>query len=600
MPLNIPKQIEDSLAAADAAGKPLDEFELSTAIRNAVGDPATLSDAERLGARAELAAFRFGTRGDFPDDEDAYFGPIISGQLKDGSPYYDPDPRRVDKETVDYWRKRADAVGHPTLRARYADLVWQFCRAATGEKPNLRFAHMAIDSYLAAARTTNDEHQAWRFLERALELSLRLRDAARITQAKDSLFAYYRAKQDSGKKFMWWKLDDLLWEHRKIAGVSDAEQQELLAGLEHFLKWHSDPAKPDQFDPHLAQTAADRLSTHYEVLRKGDKGRAAVAAAGQAFEKAAANADGLVATAWLQDVIERYRQAGMAGDVARLEEEVRVRSADAKAQMKKIEVPLKISPEQIEQWLDQITAGPPEQALSRIALKMMARESSTHEQVLEQAKVAPLQALMPIDIQGTDGFTAARIGPVKDDIAGRVLHHATELFGFNAAWLAGALDRVVERHGLGAEQVMKFLTECPFFIAEKHSLIQHGIDAWLAGDSVKTIHTLVPQAEASLREMLRTLGGSVMRRNQSGGYDVIGMGHILHDALFRTKFDQNARLHFLALYTDPRGLNLRNRVAHGLVTEDQLGRGLANWVIHSLLLISCFRVKPGSAPAARS
>src|SRR6266850_1776350 len=180
MSLSIPKQVEDLLAAADAAGKPVDEFDLSTAIRNAVGGPAALSAAERHGAWAELVAFRFGTRGDFPDDEDTYFGPIITGQLQDGSPYYDPDPRQIDKETVDHWQKRADAVGNPTLRARYSDLVWQFRRAAPGEKPNVRFAQMAIDSYLAAGRATGDEHQAWRLLERALELSLRLRDAARI------------------------------------------------------------------------------------------------------------------------------------------------------------------------------------------------------------------------------------------------------------------------------------------------------------------------------------------------------------------------------------------------------------------------------------
>lgn len=68
------------------------------------------------------------------------------------------------------------------------------------------------------------------------------------------------------------------------------------------------------------------------------------------------------------------------------------------------------------------------------------------------------------------------------------------------------------------------------------------------------------------------------------------MGSILHTESFRTRFDPTARLHLRALYTEAKGVNVRNKLAHGVLGENFLGRGVANWVIHSLLLIASMSV----------
>jgi hypothetical protein len=46
---------------------------------------------------------------------------------------------------------RANEVKHPVMKARYADLVWDFSRPAAQKKPAIMFARTAIDSYLQAA-----------------------------------------------------------------------------------------------------------------------------------------------------------------------------------------------------------------------------------------------------------------------------------------------------------------------------------------------------------------------------------------------------------------------------------------------------------------
>lgn len=52
----------------------------------------------------------------------------------------------------------------------------------------------------------------------------------------------------------------------------------------------------------------------------------------------------------------------------------------------------------------------------------------------------------------------------------------------------------------------------------------------------------------------------------------------------------HVRFRLRALYSDARSINLRKRLAHGLVHPGLLGMGVANWVLHSLLLVAAMRV----------
>ena len=50
------------------------------------------------------------------------------------------------------------------------------------------------------------------------------------------------------------------------------------------------------------------------------------------------------------------------------------------------------------------------------------------------------------------------------------------------------------------------------------------------------------------------------------------------------------REHFLALYADVRGLNLRNELAHGLLHRGALHGHMARLVLHSLLVLGLWKL----------
>jgi hypothetical protein len=158
-----------------------------------------------------------------------------------------------------------------------------------------------------------------------------------------------------------------------------------------------------------------------------------------------------------------------------------------------------------------------------------------------------------------------------------------------AFWASQALERAKSSWQIDSGKWVAFLSQSPLFPPHAHALLKEGIDAWLAEDGVKAVHVLVPQVEAALREMLIAMGESPMTPSRGGGgFETLGMGAVLNTASFRTKMDPTLRLHLRALYTEPKGINLRNKLAHGLAGEEMLGRGMANWVIHTLLAIRFF------------
>ena len=63
------------------------------------------------------------------------------------------------------------------------------------------------------------------------------------------------------------------------------------------------------------------------------------------------------------------------------------------------------------------------------------------------------------------------------------------------------------------------------------------------------------------------------------------MGDIVYSEEIRDLLGPDLTLYFLALYADPRGMNLKNELAHGLLKQAAIGESLVLWLIHTLLVL---------------
>jgi hypothetical protein len=522
------------------------------------------------------------------------------GTDADGREVYVPDAREIDFEVIEYWKARAEKTSHPMLRARYADLAWEIGRIWNCEHPDQtpiprprELAQHAARAYLEAPPIADPSNplqlfKAWRFLDRALGLAILVQDSALIENVKKAAFDFNRANRAAGHVDQWWLIDDLIFD-RKGLTLTEAERTEIVGLLTEALNSCSDLTDRQRFNPHLALQAADRIA-RWDIKAKQPKlGVAALKKAGGAFETFAKEANAMTATAWLEDLSIRYRQNNLPEDASRVDAEIIARSGEVKQSMRLTSVPISVTAEEMEQWLGELMGNSPKEAVGRIAFHLMPDPEGLRKLVESNAANAPLHANISITITDDNGFTTATIGSVKDDMPGRIVNAAATYIGGSSPWLHQVLARLKSRWNADAEVLLAFLARSPLFPASTHRLLRAGIEAWFAGDYIKAVHVLVPQVEAGLREMLRAYGESPMRHNANeGGFETLGMGALLMNRTFKTRAHPRFHLHMRALYTSPKGLNLRNRVAHGLASGDAFGLGMANWVVHSLLAICVF------------
>ncbi|MGH7080537.1 MAG: DUF7380 domain-containing protein [Acetobacteraceae bacterium] len=320
MPLTVPEPIRAALNRFDESRAPFEEHNVSFALKNAIRDPADLDDAERLGMAAEISAFSYTSplSGD-SSAWDTHFGPMATCVRKDGTEVYIPDIRQADASFIEHWTNRAVVTHHPILRARYADLAWDFTRLVTNQRPDVAHARIAIDAYIEAVECAcyTTPHQAAGFAARALSLALSLNDTARIKEVKDAIFQLYQAHRRPIHGGLWSLPFDLLYD-AKGADLSENERDAIVGELKTVLQETSSRVAGSGFDPWEAEAAATRLERHYRKVQRSQDLHRVLLAYGNAFESAAQQAEPMLANAWLQPVYEKYRAIGLSEDATRI------------------------------------------------------------------------------------------------------------------------------------------------------------------------------------------------------------------------------------------------------------------------------------------
>lgn len=614
MPIEVPGPIREWVAELDARADPIDDFQ-SVPVANPP-DGSDWPPEQRRGAYAEVVLWQFQRPNMFERRSawGTYWAELASGTGQDGRRVYIPNADDVAPDIVEHWIARAGAAAHPALRARYADLAWDlggYLRkrgrqvsdaALSAIRVPVGVAHQAIDSYLEVVQRQLTEHNgdAWKYINRAIELSKGIGDAERIVQCRAAMMALRdRVRAVDAHNGQTWRFYEIAAHH--FAGkFSTVELVQILADLQTELQVAADPSNPQRFDPHQAMNIAERLQVWGRMAGNAVVGPLAVQTAGAAFEHAAASAGGLVAVSWLEDLLPRYRDIGDTVGAARVEATIRQRATDARAEMTTHSVEVEIPREELEAIAEQVCGQSLGEALRRVVQVALIGYDKTAAQVRETLADSPLVAMVTMTLTGPEGFTEAQVGGIEEDEEGRTVHHAAQVMNWHAGMLGFLFRRIRERYGPTAAQLADYVHGCPLFRAERRPLVERGLQAWLDGDAIVAAHLLVPQIEAALRALCIDAGGSVMRPDDRyNGFRVDGMGTVLDEPHLRAVMPPDIRFHLAALLTDPRGLSVRNHLAHGMALPEGLGMGLCNWIVHGVLAVALFRRRSGSASQAQ-
>ncbi|MGH9688208.1 MAG: DUF4209 domain-containing protein [Candidatus Acidiferrales bacterium] len=598
--MKVPTWARDVLTRFDGWTDPHQEVEIAEALSAVRNSQADLSDEDWKGFVAEHSAFLF--RGKRGKDSvwGTYFAPFSSAKRKNGDDVYFPDIKNLDAESVAHWESRAAESQNPVMRARYADLVWDLKPAITGERPNVHFARIAVDSYLEAADRgfSPMEVVGIKWLGRALDLSLSIKDSERVQRVVEFMFEFYDRVAQPRHMGTWLFLFDDLYGAKSVTAEQEAR---VIENLETTFAKVTD-AQPNEsgvyetLDPWAAEAAAERLARHYRS--KGDSANVerVIRAYGKAFGHIARQANPMMAMAWLEPVIERYEREGLKKDAEDLQRLAEEKGKNITSDLKTVSVKAEIKQEDIGELVEALIGSRDlNKSLLQIAGYFVPRVDDARNLLEKLRSGAPFLSMIPIKIVETGGFTTGQIGSLDDDPEGRLHKQLEQIIGFYQPLLAHVLAKLWERYAPTADNVLDFLCESPLFADSRDGLLKDGLEAYQQEDFVKAIYVLVPQIEHILRNFLGRVGIPVRKtvRNQPGITDAKNMNDVLADPRMRRVLTENLWRYLAVVYVDRRGLNLRNDLAHGLVPRAGFNRYVADRVFHTLLALSLVRAAQG-------
>ncbi|MEO1009588.1 MAG: DUF4209 domain-containing protein [Planctomycetota bacterium] len=590
--MNTPDEVAKVIAAYDARAGSFNIHELHGAILREV-DVGSLPNEHRARYWAAIEAFGFSTHRTPHDGPwKSYFQPRMTFKGVDGTLGCNPDINQATADTIAYWATCAREAKHPVLAARYADLVWDFSKRVTGEAPDIEFARLAIDSYIAALK--KDDGEAWgdnrKNVERVLHLAQSVGDGKRVVRAANSIIDYSDRTSEDGKLGTYCYLFELLILPKKTPPLEPDQREAIITRFETLFAKMTTPGAYDAA-PRLPQTIGLLLAEYYNREGRDDDRRQTLVEVAKAHERRAGIGDAMAGMHFLNAARQFYTEAGVKGEAERVLRAAQELAPNVKREMTTHTVEFDISKDEKQEILDRIMTNGVEEGLLRWTAQFLPRQKAIRQQKEELDEQFVSRRLFPPTVMDDEGIIA-EVSDTQGDPDGPMIYETSRYMQLYTVFMSWCLDHLIQ-NGLTSEKFVGFVAESPVFEESRLPLIRRGIEAHINGDYTQAIHLAIPQIERALVELIHKVGGSSKKPHRSGRG--VMQSKSLNDALAdeptRKALGEDLTIYLAATLSHPKGMNIRNLVCHGIMPPEHFTKTHSERVLHTLAALSLLRAK---------
>lgn len=458
------------------------------------------------------------------------------------------------------------------LRARLADIAWL-------RGHNYRMAQLAIDSYIEAAKQLDDSGNwvdAKDRVERALRLAAQLGKGGRekfdtVVLYIEGVLVHIDAVED--RRFQPLQLMELLIDLRTgdvskwsalsttLAERAEVESDWHRAGAYWDIKASWERRRPDEQAAIDAQVRAAEMEVY--LARDHSEGE---------------SPNYFVAAMHLQRAVEGMRQANNPQRAEALHSELLRIQKLGMSQMQRIGHEIDIS-SYTAAAINAVQGMPLDSALiALVTLQDVPSADSLREHVDRAGKEFVLSSLFPtrrVDHQGrTVGERTSRLSSDPEEVEAAKEADIFDLAGqyhqgYVAMFIEPARGQIALEHPVRMDDLKAIVVNNPLVPSGRGSLVLRGLYAGLVGDFVLACHLLIPQIEQSIRHVLNLNGIVTTSLNSNGIQEEQDLSRLLQRGEAIKIWGEDLVLDLRGLLVERFGANLRNRLAHGLVDEQE-------------------------------
>ncbi len=485
-------------------------------------------------------------------------------------------------EILEEWATVLERVKHPVLCSRLADLLWE---RNWGKRPDL-YARQAIDSYLEVSSGNWIELYRANCLTRALDLCKKIKDVERkakiISSTIDACDQELRSEAPKPGVSL-----------RLIEALMKLPKAEIPAAVERLLDMAIHVHEKDAW---IVENVLGLMMRRADA--KGQK-ELQLYQISRWVEEADKSEKGILQLHHLEHALELARNYGfqdVADEMRRRIQSVPEEDLQLKTLSSKIEIPN----EKVEEYLNSfIDERGMKESLTRFGLNEppSGDYKKNIEEIEKHVRDFPLQFYVTRVVYDENN-APIRFGRNLDENKEIALaQYETMSITLFGKFAPNILERIKQKHELpSVEELTEFFTT-PLIPKDISVNIAQAIHWYFKDEFDVTAHLLVPRIETIFRILVRELGLPIIREpvgTTPGG--VLQLGSLL--TMLQDKVDESWRRYFYNLLANPIGINLRNRICHGLIAK--ASKEDAALLIHVVCNLRLIRVsKPGETEEAK-
>ena len=507
-------------------------------------------------------------------------------------------------DQVRYYCKRLKEAKNPFLLCQYSQYLFEH-DGNLCELNRFEVGKIVIENLLQKAELIriNGSCVAVEFsvidaLNSAIEAAFRLRNAELVKKVLKPIDSYL-VEIMGNKKYRWLLELSEIYRNavgRKFLKIEEKEEiNSLLTGLEeardHY--WNEDPP-----NLHLYRGYCEELISWVKLQDSDEEEiKKLQLDIGRSFEEEAINQQGreekskLVEAAFYEAAMNHYRNIGESEKVSEMKVKVKKSYKDSfqKGEFKTVMLSAPLSEEVVERFFSRYPVELDlNEAIDRLATdSLLIPDLEKIKQGANQEHGSMLSFLKNSMVNPHEGNKIYQ----ETDEVDKVEKSVARLYGFHLQFIHGNLlfplfDAMEKERNLRAKNIVEKICSWPMLDSKNAPLITAGIDRYFEDDFVSAIHVLTPQLESTIRRAFSKAGMAVTS---------IKKGMAQHEETFTVflerpdvidKLGPNFHQYLSYAMVDQLGFNIRNDVAHGLISPEHCNKAVSLIIIHLFLCLT--------------
>lgn len=459
---------------------------------------------------------------------------------------------------------------NPEIRARVADILWI-------KKRDYHMAKLAINSYLESATILEDIYnwtQCAERIERAFRLGVSLgKNAGHIDPVISHIENVLDRYNEKDPKYLSQKLMGFLLEQR-------------IGDVKKYTEYCQKLAKRAELDGDWRRARTYwETKVRWHVLDKDEiNERDAKVQAAETYVKEAEAAleseqsSYMLASAHLQHAVEAYRRIGGARErIKKLHSALLEYQERSIIELKTVSTEIKLDG-YVEKAIARVKGKTLHDAIIKLALIVSSPEvNDLREQVQELVKEYPIQHILPTVGVNENGRVTGNMPNLHSDdpkegeeaLRAKMFKHSRYHHTiFTQGIIEPAKHQINLEHNVRLNDFIPIVSNNPLIPTGRELIYAQGLHAGMEGDFLIAAQLLIPQLENSIRHVLTQHGVITSGMDSKGIQDEHSLNTTLYLPEMHEIFGEDITFDFQGLLVERFGYNLRNRMAHGLMSYD--------------------------------